>query len=319
MRAPARVHIALGDLGRVTPRAYGGVGFAIAAPEVRVRVIRGAPEIRLPFDDPLTAHAVGALHDRLASFTGELAFGITVEALPAQHSGLGSKTALLLSIVKGVAELLGIPLTTEQMQGWSGRGGTSGVGVHSFFHGGVIWDGGHPQCDVPELLPSSGRAPAVIPPCLGRYKFPEHWRVCLIQPLGRAIFGEAELEIFRRATPIDPLETLATLGWISYGLIPAFATADLPALASSLQMLSTVGFKAKELAEQNEDVRTCLSLLHEVGAAAGMSSLGPTIFAIADKDDARGTGDIDRVAKSLGAKALWTRGQNIGAQVGAFR
>jgi beta-ribofuranosylaminobenzene 5'-phosphate synthase len=260
--------------------------------------------------------AIAELRAKLLALTQVKPFRVEVDTLPDQHSGLGTKTALLLSVILGTARLFNVPLSNEDMQRLSGRGGASGVGIHSFFLGGVIWDGGHPQASVRELLPSSAHVPSSVPPCMARLRFPNAWRVCLVRAAGNHPSGEIEREIFRRATPLPRQETLELLAWVTHGLIPAFADECLPALASSLRMISTLGFKARELASQREEVRALLTQFQSSGIAAGMSSLGPTVFAITDASDADAASLVERMATSVGAVFQWTRGQNCGAQAG---
>lgn len=316
VEAPCRIHIALCDLGRVTLRAYGGIGFALATPHVRLRLQRGSSEIDLlpPIDETMAAQ-VSRLHSDLTALAGGSPFGVCLEACPNQHSGLGSKTAVLLALIQGASELLGLGLSVEQMQRLSQRGGTSGIGLYSFFTGGVIWDAGHPQRDVEELLPSSARAPLRPPTCLGRMTFPEEWAVYLIDPEGKHPCGEAERDIFRRSTPTPRAEVLEAMGHVAHGIAPAFRETNLPDLASGLRAISAVGFKAREIAFQSESVRATLATLQEAGLAAGMSSLGPTLYAITEATDQDSRRRVQEIAASFGCRARCTSGQNSGASV----
>jgi beta-ribofuranosylaminobenzene 5'-phosphate synthase len=316
--APSRVHVTLCDLGRATPRAYGGIGFALDQPRVRIRVQAGAGEPLLPpTADERTVSAVQTLMTRLLTIEACRAFRIEVEALPPQHSGTGTKTALLLAIAAGVNELFELNLTREQVQRISGRGGTSGIGIHSFFSGGIIWDAGHPQDTVAELVPSGARRPEQIPLCLCRLPFPEKWRICLIRPPGCCPSGQTEREIFHQSTPIPKLEVIELLSWIAHGVIPALREESLPTLAAALRVISHLGFKAREIAYQSEGVRTLLAQMHRLGLAAGMSSLGPTLFAIIEGGDHDKALSLEALAKQESAEIQWTNGCNRGAFVGA--
>lgn len=315
--APSRVHITLSDLGRTTFRAYGGLGFAVDTPRVQLKLVAGkAAEITGVELDASARNAVRQTAAYLASLAGGKAFSVSVQALPGPHSGLGSKTSLLLGLIAGASELFNLKLSQADIQKISGRGGTSGIGIHSFFEGGVIWDGGHPQEKVPRLIPSSGSSPEVLPPCLARLEFPSAWHVCLIKVKGENHSGERERQIFADQTPIPHSEVLDVIGLIAHGVLPAFKEVSLPALAPALRMINETGFKAREVASQSNNVSKLLQALYAEGLAGGMSSLGPTIFVIADATDRDAHMLIDSIAAAYPTEVSWTKGSNSGATIG---
>jgi beta-ribofuranosylaminobenzene 5'-phosphate synthase len=316
VQAPARIHMTLCDLGRATPRAYGGVGFAIAEPFVRIRIGRGNGRLQLPHSvDEVTVTQITRLSTELSQAAAEAPLDVELQNWPDQHSGFGSKTALLLALIRGAAELFQLRFSIPEMQRLSGRGGTSGVGVHSFFAGGFVWDAGHPQQEVPDLLPSSSRAAEQMPILLRRLHFPEHWRVCLLTPAGARLSGESEERVFRETTPLPELEALTVLAEVAHGVVPAIVQHSLPGLASALRVISSVGFKAREIAHQSPEVRSLLSDLQKSGVAAGLSSLGPTIYVVVDDADVDPAERVEEVAYHHGVEPLWTRGCNYGAKV----
>jgi beta-ribofuranosylaminobenzene 5'-phosphate synthase len=318
--APTRLHLTLCDLGRATLRAYGGVGFAIAEPLLETRVRVGSGNIVLPDgSDEAAFDAVVSVIKDLEKRTGGSLIDVDVVRMPAQHSGLGTKTALLLSVVFGANELLTLGLSINDMQLLSGRGGTSGVGVHSFFTGGMIWDAGHRQADIKQFGPSRYHRPETIPPSLARLNMPEAWEVCLLEVEGARRSGDEEITLFSKATPVPAYETLRLLGWVTHGLLPAVAEQDLAQLATSLEAISRTGFKAREVAEQSAGVQSLLCDLQAQSIPAGMSSLGPTIFAVASGGDSVIQERINATGKRHGAKCFWTRAANQGAVVSVVR
>ena len=124
-------------------------------------------------------------------------FALVLKSAPPQHVGFGSKTTLSLALIAGVNAFMSIGWSVEQMQKLSGRGAASGVGIHSFFSGGVIWDIGHRADAAKALLPSGSTTVTGIPPLAARIPFPGAWRVMLVLPAERPMTGPEEIRIFR--------------------------------------------------------------------------------------------------------------------------
>jgi beta-ribofuranosylaminobenzene 5'-phosphate synthase len=283
IEAYARVHTALIDLGRATPRAYGGCGFAVRAPVVGVRA-RPADSLLVTHAEMLDDRGRKDVHSAIARLARHVGHPIDAEFaidgwIP-QHVGLGTKTALLLALLDGANRALDLSLSKGELQSLSGRGGTSGVGVQTYFHGGFVLDAGHQQTLVPTLAPSSSRHPRNVPPLLTWAPFPERWVMTLLIPPGPRIHGESEYAFFQAATPVPAEHVLRTLTLVHHGVTPAVLEEDLERLGASLLELHRVGFKAHELAHQSLVVKAVLKDCWDHGIVAGLSSMGPTIYAI---------------------------------------
>src|SRR4030042_4707338 len=169
---------------------------------------------------------VRALIERIATAL-DAEFAVLILSLPPQHSGFGSKTALLLGIAAACNALLGSPLTPDNIKQLSRRGGTSGVGLNAFFLGGLIVDLGHPQCDGLSFMPSSVSQPSGFPPVCVRVPFPEQWQIQLFLPNGRIYADRDEIIFFSQNTPILREEAFRVLAAVYHGIVPAFIEPDL--------------------------------------------------------------------------------------------
>src|SRR4051812_17428413 len=96
-----RLHVALIDLGKATRRSYGGVGFVLSDPRVRIRAtIASRPTL-----DDLAELDAGARSDvlnalrRIKRQVGHVDVRIEILHAPPQHVGLGCKTALVVGVV----------------------------------------------------------------------------------------------------------------------------------------------------------------------------------------------------------------------------
>src|SRR5690242_14467625 len=114
-----RLHFGLLDVSDATPRRYGGIGVSIGGPSLSISARR---DTRWWLSEPASLDAAGRqdvsnllrrLHRAAPRVRG---VSIRLRKMPPQHVGLGSKTALLLSIVAAVDRLLGLRFTMAEMQ-----------------------------------------------------------------------------------------------------------------------------------------------------------------------------------------------------------
>lgn len=98
-------------------------------------------------------------------------------------------------------------------------------------------------------------------------------------------------------------EVLETIALVTNGLAPAVATEDLDALAECLFAIHRTGFKKRELDAQTEEVRELLAEVSALGPA-GLSSLGPLVYAVHAVDDV--PSGLDRMAERFRAEDLGT-------------
>jgi beta-ribofuranosylaminobenzene 5'-phosphate synthase len=306
VRAFPRIHVALADLGRVTARAYGGAGFALEGPAFAVSAITSGEKSLIGFDT-LDDQAYREVQDalaRLEAYVGRrMPYEFALQGRVRQHVGLGTKTALILATLQAAVRASGHELPVSVLQRLSGRGGASGVGINTFFTGGLVLDSGHRQGSVPDLFPSSARTPSEIPPVTARLSMPPTWRFRLFLPTGRRVSGREEKDFFESAIPVARAEVLETIALLFNGLAPAVATEDLGAFASCLAALHQTGFKKRELEAQTEEVRGLLAEASALGPA-GLSSLGPLVYTV--YADGEVPDDLDRIAERFEAEDLGT-------------
>jgi len=300
-----RLHITLVDLAGVTHRRFGGAGIAIDGLPTVVHVERSRrPYVHsdIALDDGTLA-VVRSILERVRPICGGVA--ITVTAAPPQHIGLGSKTALAMAIAAGAFRVWKYTANRDAIQTLSGRGGASGVGIHTFFDGGFIADGGHiRQPAGAPFRPSSATSGHSPPPALVRVSVPRSWRFTLLLPKGRCYSGTDERLFFDTYTPISSAAALRTLALVYHGIAPAVASDDLPLMRRALQEIQQTGFKRLELRGQPTSVRRVLRSLQAKSVPAGMSSMGPLIYAITS--DVDGVDRIREVAKEYDTSVLGT-------------
>jgi beta-ribofuranosylaminobenzene 5'-phosphate synthase len=298
VRSYPRVHVGLLDLGHVTRRRHGGAGFTLGGPCLEVTAEAGGPlEVRgLERYDERARQEVDHALDAFQRTAGPLGARLTLtQALP-QHVGLGSKTALLLTVLRAASEVAERPPEPADLPLLTGRGGTSGIGVNSFFSGGFLTDGGHPAAPALPFGPSSAGRPDRVPPPLCRLAVPAGWRFTLLLPRCARLSDDAERRVFSRHTPLPETEVLRAIATLYHGIVPAVATDDLALLEAALADFHGLGFKARELAVQPAPVRHLYAAVRRVARPVGLSSMGPLLYVItaAGESDVRAT--VERLA-----------------------
>lgn len=308
-----RVHIALADLAGATFRRFGGAGISIDGLPTIVDVERVSrhPQVMIPpTSGESTLRVIHALLDRLRPECGDLS--VTVAKAPPEHIGLGSKTSLVMAVLVGAFGAAQVDRTRDELQNLSRRGGASGVGIHTFFDGGFIADGGHRQeLGTSDFLPSSASLGHRPPPKLVQLSVPSSWHFTLILPRGHTYSGQDEVAFFRQHTPISEQSALRVLGLLYHGVSAAVATDDFALFREALAELQRCGFKRREIAGQPRIIRLVLRRLREQSIAAGMSSMGPLVYAVSP--DAEAAEIAKATATELGAAVLGTfRARNTG-------
>jgi len=103
---------------------------------------------------------------------------------------------------------------------------------------------------------------------------------------------------------------------IMVGMMPSVMAGDLDSFGNAVNRVQELGFKKVEVGLQHPLVRSLMEEMRAAGAAgAGLSSFGPTVYAVADS----GTRDIESAAmeamRDVGGEVVVTRSRNSGARM----
>ncbi|MBI1902764.1 MAG: hypothetical protein HYS13_16830 [Planctomycetia bacterium] len=247
-----------GGLGMmIEPAADAALLRSAVGPGQAERFTLGTPPIvRVELSPAATFRATGAHADRAMEFARsylraanqpEPKVRLDVQA-PRQHTGLGVGTALGLAVATALASSPS-PLAVEGWGGGSsasratrntaasihqpdlapaflarsvGRGARSAIGVHGFFHGGLIVDAGKRSADELGALAA-------------RVEVPDRWRILLLCPQGATgLSGREEREAFEALPPVPESTTAQLCRLALLDILPAAREDDFPAFASAL-------------------------------------------------------------------------------------
>lgn len=277
-------------------RVNGGVGFAVNEPSAIVSCSRSK---RFRFDDnrqsPFGASERQLLFSCLARFCQTksveslpLAIGIS-GSLPT-HRGFGSATAIRLGCLEAAAFALGLPLRRQTLALASGRGGTSGIGINTYFEGGACFDLGR-KADA-DLLPSDVLEHRHTPPLLLRRVPMPDWPIGICIPLLKGTSIAAEKAFFQKTCPIETRSVHQTLYEALFGVFAAIIEKDIASFAIALKTIQQTQWKK---AERGIYGRKLLELEEQIychGASiVALSSLGPGLMFLAP--------NINEVARQL--------------------
>jgi beta-RFAP synthase len=313
--APSRLHfglLAAGGANAGGSRSFGGAGLMVEKPGVEIHIqfsdragVRSAP------CDALRQRGEAVLNRIVERTNSTLGLGFAVDILhaPPPHVGLGTGTQLALAITAGAARLLNRPiLDAETAVQWTGRGKRSAIGVHGFFQGGFLVDGGR-------------SAASIVAPLVARCEFPADWRIILIEPaIPEGLSGEPEQTAFDRdiAFPDSVTDRLSRL--LLLGALPSLIEKDFPSFGAALDEYNRrVGecfAQAQGGVYAHLQIARIIDGLRTIGAVGvGQSSWGPTVYAIApDPDQAAWIADRCRADPRELQRLQITSANNAGGQ-----
>jgi beta-RFAP synthase len=233
-----------------------------------------------------------------------------IVSTPPEHVGLGVGTQLSLAVARLLLELGGSHNPSpETLASLAGRGRRSGIGLHGFFHGGLIVDGGRGDDAKP-------------PPMVARVPFPDDWSILIAQPPGpRGRHGLDEVNAFSDLPPLPDRVTERLCRLVLLGILPAVVERDIETFGRALiELQHHVGSAFAPVQGGLFSSPQSASLIDELGrlglAGAGQSSWGPTIYAFGIVSQRHRSRIAARLLDRFGlapTSVLWTRAANHGA------
>ena len=315
--APSHVHIGnfdlTGDLGRV----FGTLGVALERPRLVVEIAKASD---ITVDAPEEIYRERALlYAKLAlKVLGLTNVGVRIkiiETIPV-HVGLGSQTALALSIGFGIAKLYDVDVEIPDLAVKLGRGSVSGLGIYSFMYGGFIVDGG---------VRAIGAGP---PPLIFRHEIPSDWYFIIAipwRPLSKILqIKMREDEILRSLEPM-PSELSGKLSRIVLSkIIPSLIERNIREFGQGITMFNRLAgeyWSSRQGGSIYCDsiVEEGINLMLRLGCyGACQSCWGPTFYGLV-QGEAKAREIVEHVKSFIdeagGGIVLYTQANNEGAKL----
>jgi len=282
-----RLHITLIGMNNSGYRINGGIGFSIDSmqlnfiiEESKVFHLVDNREFKL---DEIQALRIADIINKIKidrNFKGNISIEINGD-MPT-HSGFGSGTIIRLACIEALFLINDSTYNDETLIKLSGRGGTSGIGVRTFFHGGFVFEIGHKNAQ--ELLPSGfvedlGRSSLLVE----NGPMPD-WEIGIFIPKDIKTLNQNEEKLFFEKTiPIEDKEVFATLYHVVFGLYASIKENDINTFSKALKEIQKCKWKYLERNIYGPKLMQYENLIYNCGAdAVGMSSLGPSLFFISN-------------------------------------
>lgn len=321
VETPSRIHLGLIDMHGGIGRVDGGIGISLEEPGILLEVSQSRESVARGGDERARETAEKAAARVLAGIRAPGGVEITLRRVYPSHVGLGSGSQIALAVARGICEVFGRSLPVKELARLAGRGGTSGIGTAAFEHGGFIVDGGHAFGSGAEktgFRPSSASDGVRPAPVIARHDFPADWRIVLATPrLPAGASGGREVEIFQNACPVPLEEVRETCHEVLMRMLPGVVDHDLDLFGRAVNRIQDLGFKRVEIALQPAVIPLLIDEMRRAGAAcAGMSSFGPTVYAVTD-GGAPGIlrAAVDFMEEHGGGEAWVSAPRNTGARV----
>lgn len=226
------------------------------------------------------------------------------------HSGLGAGTAITLACIEALFLVNDIDYNVSEIKYLSERGGTSGIGVNSYFCGGFILDLGHVADNI-EHKPSRFVTDHKIPVALNQVPFIFE-NLFFILPLEPPlIHGESEKEFFSSNTPINKNKAYETCYLSIFGVLASVIEGDLNKFSKAISDIQQTEWKSLEIQRAGSVVISLISELKKYACLSiGMSSLGHGVFFILEDLDE--LSNIEGLAQSKNCKLIPLTSSNNG-------
>jgi predicted sugar kinase len=322
---PARLHPTVLDMNRfnLNRPGGGGIGFAIQVYfRGRVRATR-SPQVVATGKRTVLMQHFGRLFQQLLGYPG--GFEIEMHDHERRHVGMGSSIGSMVAASIGINEVLGRPFNGRELRRIIGYHSCeespagqdrlipafeTGMGAMAGLNGG--WCLGTDDLEMAYRIPLPDTRCVVFIPDVPSLASEYH---------GTATAAESEAALLlRRARYLDSLHAGVKAQMIFCDMLPAMIKGDLKAIGNTMFDLTYLGSKRAECEQHGAagtPIYQHISAFRGMGTEiTGMSSVGPTIFALT-RDDAV----YDRILAYLRkqgvaeGRIIETAVDNVGARI----
>ena len=307
-----RVHVTLIGMNDDGYRINGGFGFSISDPKMHFK-FKVSESFRFidkrtkgfskeEIDSIESVVEVAKIEHKLIS---NIECYIAGEA--STHYGLGTSTVTYLACLEALFIINKYPYSQYVIQKYSKRGGTSGIGIHTYFKGGFIFDIGLSNLTTNKLVPSSiSFDRKKLPLVISSGESPD-WSVGIVLP--NEIDSKTELEeieFFKTTCPISHSEVNSTLYEVLYGALASLIEDNIRGFQEAINKIQRTKWKSEERKLYGNKIDHLERLLAQNGInSVGMSSLGPGLYFLFDSSNF-----VQELSTKLNSKVFFTKLNN---------
>ena len=302
IKAFPRIHISLIGMNRDGYRINGGIGFSISSPSMDMCF---AASDSIEVVDNRTHGFTNDEQKRLVEHLRNVAtqehlcIGVQCEISKAgvhSHIGFGSNTMVYLSCIEALFIINHRDYDEKEIVRLSRRGGTSGIGINTYFKGGFIFDTGIVNNEQRPLSPSSS---FVIEdhqePLLMKSLMMPKWEIGLCVPSIKHKSEDEEKVFFHENCPIDKRDVEEILYETVYGITSSIMEKDFESFCNAIDSIQHTRWKQLERDLYGSELLEVEATIRKAGASCiGMSSLGPLLYFFGNNID----GIIERIERN---------------------
>jgi beta-RFAP synthase len=315
VRAPARLHLGIIDLGGELGRLFGGLGVAIDCPNV---ILQAEKSESLSVRGEKSELLRPLVELFLEKYGVEPKVAVNVRQTIPQHVGLGSGTQHALATAVALARVFSIGASVRELAAAMGRGKVSGVGTAVFDKGGFVVEGGV------KIRKNKSMSSDSFPPVIFQASFPDDWFFTVAIPnVKRGLSGEAEANAFSRLPPMSTEQAGGISHLILMSLFPALKEKDIKTFGGALTQVQNIVGDCFASAQggrfSSSPSAECTKYMLKRGAfGAGQSSWGPTVYGLVEgeKEAKKLSLEVQGfLQKSSGGQVFCTGANNRGAYI----
>lgn len=278
-----RLHVSLMEMSRMGYRINGGAGVSISNPKITMQfTVSDHFEIvdkrRKTINEEEAYRWNRVLTDCLEDngFTKRITCTINSDTLP--HVGFGTGTIIYLASIEALYILNDSEPTRDSIIKYSKRGGTSGVGIRTYFDGGIAFDVGIPNKGQ-DVKPSFAINSIVCYP-LSIYKesLPD-WKIGICIPNIDNKTEKEERQFFHTVVSNIQNDAPQILYELVNGVIAALKEKDYKTYCKAINKIQKTSWKSAERHQYGHTLIEYESDLFNFGSdCVGMSSFGPLLY-----------------------------------------
>lgn len=283
-------------------RINGGIGFSISLPTIdMIFAVSDSIEVVDKRLHGLTNDEQKRLVDHLCHVAAQEHLGIGIqckvsESRVCSHIGFGSNSMIYLSCIEALFLINHRDYEEKEIIRLSGRGGTSGIGINTYFKGGFVFDAGIVNANHRVLSPSSSFVVVDHPePLLMKSLVLPEWEMGVCIPSINHKTEEDEKVFFQENCPIEKKEAEKILYEAVYGITSSIMEKNFETFCKAVDSIQLTKWKQLERDIYGSDLSKVEVAIRKAGASCiGMSSFGPLLYFFGDNID----GIIERIKRN---------------------
>jgi beta-ribofuranosylaminobenzene 5'-phosphate synthase len=287
IKVPSRIHFNLIGMHDCSFRQNGGFGVAVDT-GLTMDAMKSSEQTNMNYSVKELSKTALKITQKVQQVKDLLDLPFTVkitlenEIVP--HIGLGSATSLTLAAIESLLIINNYNYSPIELQELSGRGGTSGVGIHSYFTGGFVYDLGTKATNV-NHAPSGYLTPASLPTLLFRKDYPFGNITFLYPKSNDSSYGEREYNFFKASTPLADHEAFQACYNSLFMVSASLLQKDEDNFIRAIDNIKDTKWKKLEIINSGVKTQDLLDEFLNYGIkGASMSSMGPGIFIVSRPD-----------------------------------